>query len=58
MVIIGDCDSQDLRRVAAHLAKEIRGAKLTTIENAAHLPSLEHPAEFNQLLEGFLTRLR
>ncbi len=58
MVVIGECDSQDLRRVADHLANEIRGAKLATIESAAHLPSLEHPEEFNSILEDFLAPLR
>lgn len=58
MVVIGDCDAQDLRKVAQRLASEIAGATMTTIENAAHLPSLEHPAQFNRLLEGFLTPLR
>jgi 3-oxoadipate enol-lactonase len=57
MVVIGDSDAQDLRKVAQSLASEIAGAMMTTIENAAHLPSLEHPAEFNRLLEGFLTTL-
>jgi 3-oxoadipate enol-lactonase len=57
MVVIGDSDAQDLRKVAQQLASEIAGATMTTIENAAHLPSLEHPAEFNRLLEGFLATL-
>jgi len=58
MVMVGDSDAQDLQRVAAYLASEIRGAKLATIENAAHLPSLEHPAKFNSILEDFLAPLR
>jgi len=57
MVLIGECDAQDLRRVAQHLAREIPRAKMTTIQNAAHLPSLEHPAQFNQLLNVFLASL-
>ncbi len=56
MVVIGDSDAQDLRKIADRLATEIPRAILTTIENAAHLPSLEHPAEFNRLLERFLTK--
>lgn len=57
MVVIGDNDAQDLRKVAQHLAKEISGATLMTIANAAHLPSLEHPIEFNRLLEDFLSSM-
>ena len=55
MVVIGDSDSDDLRKLSAQLATEIADARLVTIENAAHLPSLEHPAEFNRLLRDFLT---
>jgi len=54
MVVIGDSDAQDLQKVARRLAGDIPGATMTTIANAAHLPSLEHPAEFNRLLQGFL----
>ena len=57
MVVIGDSDAQDLRKVAQHLAREIPGASMTTIENAAHLPSLEHPTQFNQLLNTFLASM-
>jgi pimeloyl-ACP methyl ester carboxylesterase len=54
MVLIGDSDTAELVRLAARIAKEISGARHVTIENAAHLPSLEHPDEFNRLLMDFL----
>ena len=57
MVVIGDNDSEDLRTLADRLAAEISGARLAQMRNAAHLPSLEHPAEFNRLLEEFLGSL-
>jgi pimeloyl-ACP methyl ester carboxylesterase len=57
MVVIGDSDAQDLRKLAQQLANQISGAAMITIENAAHLPSLEHPAQFNRSLENFLARL-
>ncbi len=57
-VVIGDSDAQDLRKIAQHLANEIPAATLTMIENAAHLPSLEHPAQFNGLLREFLDATR
>jgi len=56
LVVIGDHDAEDLRKLADRLAAEIVGAKLVKM-NAAHLPSLEHPAQFNQLLDEFLTSL-
>jgi len=57
MVVIGDSDAQDLRKLAQQLANQISGAAMITIENATHLPSLEHPAQFNRSLENFLARL-
>jgi 3-oxoadipate enol-lactonase len=54
MVVIGDSDAQDLQKLAWRFATEIPGARRTEIENAAHLPSLEHPAEFNDILLDFL----
>ncbi|MGO9452449.1 MAG: alpha/beta fold hydrolase [Candidatus Binataceae bacterium] len=54
LVVIGDNDSQDLIKLASKLAGEIAGARLITIENAAHLPSLEHPELFNRILAEFL----
>ena len=56
-IVIGDCDAQDLQKIARHLAENIAGATLTTIPDAAHLPSLEHPAEFNRMLREFLDSL-
>jgi pimeloyl-ACP methyl ester carboxylesterase len=53
LIVIGNHDSEDLKRLADRFAEEIPRARLVRM-NAAHLPSLEHPAEFNQLLEEFL----
>jgi pimeloyl-ACP methyl ester carboxylesterase len=54
MVVIGDSDTPELVRLANRIANGIPGAHHVTIENAAHLPSLEHPEEFNRLLMDFL----
>jgi pimeloyl-ACP methyl ester carboxylesterase len=43
-------------KLASRLAKEIPAAKLVTITNSAHLPNLEHPDEFNAIVDEFLTR--
>jgi 3-oxoadipate enol-lactonase len=56
LVVIGDHDSEDLRKLADRFATEIVGARLVKM-NAAHLPSLEHPSKFNSLLDEFLTSL-
>jgi 3-oxoadipate enol-lactonase len=54
LVLVGEYDVADMQGIAAHLADSIDGARLVTIADAAHLPSLERPAEVNALLLGFL----
>jgi len=53
LIVIGDHDSEDLKKLAGRFAQEIPRARLVRM-NAAHLPSLERPVEFNRLLEEFL----
>jgi 3-oxoadipate enol-lactonase len=54
LVIVGDEDVDDIRALAQKLVDEIPRARLATIRNAAHLPSLEQPAVFDDLVLGFL----
>ena len=49
------CERCEIGKIGARLVKEIPGAKLVTIANAAHLPNLEHPDEFNAVVGEFLT---
>jgi 3-oxoadipate enol-lactonase len=54
LVLVGEEDVEDMHGIAKRLAREIPGARHATIPNAAHLPQLERPAEFNELVLGFL----
>jgi pimeloyl-ACP methyl ester carboxylesterase len=54
MVIWGKDDFEEVPPVAEHLARTIRGARKAVIEDAAHLPNLERPQEFNRVLGQFL----
>jgi 3-oxoadipate enol-lactonase len=54
LVIVGAEDVDDMHEIARRLLGEIRGAQHATVANAAHLPQLEQPEEFNQLVLGFL----
>ena len=45
------------RKDRVYLAKEIPRARLVTVANAAHLPNLEHPDEFNAIVNEFLTAM-
>jgi len=54
LVAVGSEDLPDIRRMAERLADGIAGARLVTIEGAAHLPSLEQPEALNRLLLEFV----
>jgi pimeloyl-ACP methyl ester carboxylesterase len=54
LVIVGDADLEPIRETADLLASSIRGARKAVIHDAAHLPNLEHPQEFNRLVLDFL----
>jgi 3-oxoadipate enol-lactonase len=54
--IVGAHDVQDMHVVAERLEREI-GAMRVTIDGAAHLPNLEKPREFDELVLGFLAEV-
>jgi 3-oxoadipate enol-lactonase len=56
LLVTGDEDVEDIHVIADRLAREIPGAERATIADAAHLPSLERPAEFDRIVLGFLAQ--
>ena len=54
LVVTGEQDVGDIHEIADRLGREIAGAKRATIANAAHLPNLERPEEFDRIVLGFL----
>jgi pimeloyl-ACP methyl ester carboxylesterase len=56
LVLTGDEDASDIHTVADRLADGIPLAERATIAGAAHLPSLERPAQFDSIVLGFLAR--
>ena len=54
LVLVGEGDVADMRGIAAHVSEAIEGARLVTIANTAHVPSLERADEVNALLLAFL----
>ena len=54
LVLVGEEDVPDIRAIAHRLAHGIPGARFATIANAAHVPSMERPREFEELVLGFL----
>jgi pimeloyl-ACP methyl ester carboxylesterase len=53
-VIVGEEDQPDMHAIARRLADEIPGARLETIADTAHVPSMERPREFDELVLPFL----
>jgi pimeloyl-ACP methyl ester carboxylesterase len=54
LVLTGDEDRDDMQVIAERLAKEIPDARRASIAGAAHIPSLERPDEFDELVLEFL----
>jgi pimeloyl-ACP methyl ester carboxylesterase len=54
LVLVGEEDVPDMHAIADRLAREIPGARKGLIAGTAHVPSLERPREFDELVLGFL----
>jgi pimeloyl-ACP methyl ester carboxylesterase len=56
LVVYGDRDSAYIQKAAEHMEHYIQGAKKVLMPNTAHLPNMERPAEFNQIVLDFLQK--
>jgi pimeloyl-ACP methyl ester carboxylesterase len=54
LVIVGDKDLPTVLEAADLLTESIPDARKAIIHDAAHLPNLEHPEEFNRIVLDFL----
>jgi 3-oxoadipate enol-lactonase len=54
LVVVGDEDQPDIHAIAERLASEIPGARLERIPRAGHVPNMERPREFDELVFPFL----
>lgn len=54
LVVVGDEDVSDMAAIAERLARGIPDAWRASIADTAHLPSLERPGEFDELVLAFL----
>lgn len=57
LIVTGDRDLAFVHAAAAYMADHIAGAQAVVLPNAAHLLTMEHPAEFNQIVLDFLSRI-
>jgi 2-hydroxy-6-oxonona-2,4-dienedioate hydrolase len=57
LVIIGELDDPSIAMIGDLLSDQIQGAQRVTLPGAAHLPNLEKPGEFNQMVLDFIHAL-
>jgi pimeloyl-ACP methyl ester carboxylesterase len=55
LVIVGEQDLDDFHLIAARIAREAPDARVETVADAKHVPSLEAPDAFDRLLLDFLS---
>lgn len=56
LLIYGDLDLPAILDRVNIIAEKTRDARKVLIENTAHLPNMEKPAQFNQIVDDFLAR--
>jgi pimeloyl-ACP methyl ester carboxylesterase len=57
LVLVGEHDRPDIHAMAVALAEGIPMAERAVLARTAHLPNMERPAEFNQVVLEFLAKL-
>lgn len=57
LLVVGDLDQGSMVRAAESMATQMAGAQKTVITGTAHLPNLEQPGRFNELVLNFLAYL-
>jgi 3-oxoadipate enol-lactonase len=57
LVVFGDLDDCYTEQASKHLVAGVTGARLAVMHGAAHLPSMEQPEAFNQVLAHFLNEI-
>jgi 3-oxoadipate enol-lactonase len=54
LAVVGDLDTSSTIAAARRIAADVPGAQLVEWKGVAHLPPMERPAEFVQLVDAFL----
>lgn len=57
LMIVGEHDQEYMHAAADYVVKHTRIAEKVVMEDAAHLPNMDHPGEFRRLVEDFLQSL-
>ncbi len=56
LILYGDKDIADVQQAGPLLAQAISGARLVVLPNASHLPQMEQPERFNEIVLAFLRK--
>lgn len=54
LTIVGDLDESYAQTASRYMAQQIAGARQVVMVGTAHLPNMEQPEHFNQILDEFL----
>ena len=57
LIIVGSHDTPYIRAAANYMEEKLRSARKVIFEDAAHLPNMDQPHEFQQIVQDFLDRL-
>ncbi len=57
LVIVGGGDQPTVLAAADAIAAGVAGARLAVMPGLGHVPNMEQPAEFNQLVFDFLAQV-
>jgi 2-hydroxy-6-oxonona-2,4-dienedioate hydrolase len=58
LIIVGEHDTPYILAASDYMLERLPSARKEIIVDAAHLPNMDHPAEFQRLIEGFLEALK
>jgi pimeloyl-ACP methyl ester carboxylesterase len=58
LILVGELDRPEMHEIADRLEAEIPNTRRATIGGTAHVPSMERPQEFDELVLGFLAEQR
>jgi len=57
LIIVGDQDVFTPVTIAEYMQVRISGAELSIVKDAGHMPNMEQPEQFNQLLKDYLNKI-
>lgn len=57
LIVVGNLDMTDVKTISTILERDIDGSQRVIMDNVGHMPNMENPAAFNQIVLDFLSTL-